>query len=63
MLRYVRVSGAFFGLIAAAQLVRTVRGWPVEVAGVTIPVWASGCAFVVAASFALWAFRSAKGAA
>jgi CBS-domain-containing membrane protein len=61
MRRYVQVSGAFFGVLAAVQLTRTVLRWPVQVADVTIPVWASACAFIIASTFAIWAFRTAKG--
>lgn len=63
MHRYVQVSGAFFGLLAIVQLTRTVLGWPVDVAGVTVPVWVSGVAFLITATFAFWSFRAAKGAA
>lgn len=63
MPRYVRVSGAFFGILAAVQLTRIVLGWPVHVADVEIPVWVSGCAFAIASGFAYWALRSVKGAA
>lgn len=60
MRRYVLVSGAFFCSLAAIQLTRAVMGWPVRVAEVTVPVWASGLAFVVASTFAIWAFRTAR---
>ena len=60
---YMRVSGAFFVLLAAAQLTRTVFRWPVQVADVEIPVWVSGFAFAIASGLAFWALRSAKGAA
>ena len=63
MRRYAQVSGAFFGLLAAVQLTRTMLRWPVQVADVTVPVWASAFAFVIASAFAIWAFRTAKGAA
>ena len=63
MRRYVQTSGAFFVLLAAVQLTRTVLGWPVQIDGVTVPVWVSGVAFVVVFSFALWAYRTAKNAA
>ena len=63
MRRYVQVSGAFFGLVAVAQLTRAVLGWPVQVPNIPVPVWASGLAFLVAAAFAIWAFRAAKGVA
>jgi hypothetical protein len=59
MRRYVQVSGIFFALLASVQLVRTLLGWTVVVSGVVVPVWASAVACVIAASFALWAFRMA----
>jgi len=63
MRRYEQVSGAFFCLVAAAQLTRVLLGWPVQVADVAVPVWASVLAFLVTAAFAIWAFRAAKRAA
>jgi hypothetical protein len=63
MRRYEQVSGAFFCLLAVVQLTRVVLHWPVQVADVTVPLWASLLAFVVASSFAIWAFRAAKGMA
>jgi hypothetical protein len=63
MRRYAHVSGAFFGLLAALQLVRAVLGWPVQVASASIPVWVSALAFVIASALATWAFRTAGRAA
>ena len=63
MRRYEQVSGAFFGLLAAVQLTRFVLHWPVQVADVAVPLWASLLAFCVALTFAIWAFRAAKSAA
>ncbi len=63
MRRYGQVSGAFFSLVAAAQLTRVLLGWPVRVADVAVPVWASVLAFLVTSALAIWAFRAAKGAA
>ena len=63
MRRYVQVSGAFFCLLAAVQLARTVFGWPIRVGDIGIPVWPSGVAFLVTSAFAIWAFRTAMGAA
>ena len=60
MRRYELVSGAFFSLLALVQLTRVVLGWPVQVAAVTVPVWASVLASLVAGSFAVWAFRSSR---
>lgn len=61
MRRYKQVSGAFFILIALVQLTRAVLGWPVQVAGVTVPVCASAIAFLVTGSLAIWAFRAQRG--
>ncbi len=58
MRRYELVSGIFFCILALAQLTRTLLGWSVQVDGFTVPIWFSGVAFLVAASFAVWAFRS-----
>ncbi len=60
---YVQVSGTFFSLLAAVQLARTVLGWPIRVADLSIPVWASAVAFLITGTFAVWAFRTAKAAA
>jgi hypothetical protein len=63
MNRYAQLSGIFFSLLALVQLTRVVLRWPVQVADVTVPVWASALAFVIAATFAVWAFRTARDAA
>ena len=61
MRRYELVSGAFFSLLAIVQLTRVVMGWPIQVAAVTVPVWASVLACLVAGSLAVWAFRASRG--
>lgn len=58
MRRYEIVSGILFSIIALAQLTRTLLAWPVQVAGFAVPVWASGIAFLITGSLAVWAFRS-----
>ena len=63
MRRYEQVSGTFFSLLAIVQLTRAVAGWPVHVATVAVPAWASVIAFVITGSFATWAFRASKIAA
>ena len=57
------VSGAFFSLLAIVQLTRVALGWPVQIATVTGPIWASVLACLVAGSFAVWGFRTSQGAA
>ena len=60
MRHYEMVSGVFFALLAIVQLVRVLLGWPVQVASVSVPTWASALAFIVAGTLALWAFRTAS---
>ena len=45
-MRYTMVSGVFFALLTCVQLLRVVMGWPVRVASVDVPVWASVVAAV-----------------
>ena len=59
MRSYGLVSGFFFSILALAQLMRALLGWPVRVDGFFVPVWVSGVAFFLAAGFAVWGFRSA----
>lgn len=42
-----------FSLIAVLQLLRFIFGWEVAVNGMSVPVWVSGIAFVVAAGLAV----------
>ena len=44
---------ALLSLIALLQLLRFALGWEVTVNGISIPVWASGVAFLVAAGLAV----------
>ena len=63
MRRYELVSGAFFFLLAIVQLTRVALGWPVQVPTVTVPIWASVLACLVAGSLAVWGFRTSQSAA
>jgi hypothetical protein len=49
-----------FALVALLQLVRVVMGFEVTVNGFTVPIWASGVAFVVAAALAILVSREAR---
>ena len=60
MRHYEKVSGVFLGLLATMQLARFLFGWPVQVAAVSVPLWASALAFVIAGALAIWAFRTAS---
>ena len=46
-----------FSLVALLQLLRFILSWEVTVNGVAIPVWASGIAFLIAATLALMLWR------
>jgi hypothetical protein len=54
------VAVAVFALIAVLQLVRFLMGWEITVDGVSIPVWASAVAFVVAAGLAVLLGQEAR---
>jgi hypothetical protein len=47
------IAIVLLSLIAILQLLRFILGWEVTVQGVSVPVWASGIAFVVAAGLAV----------
>ena len=59
MRRYVLVSGIVFALLTCVQMLRVMRQWPVRVAGVDVPLWASGIAALIAGALTFWAFRIA----
>ncbi len=47
------IAIVLLSLIAILQLLRFILGWEVTVHGMSVPVWASGIAFVVAAGLAV----------
>jgi hypothetical protein len=53
------VAVVVFSLVALLQLLRVVSAWEVTVNGITIPIWASVIAFVVAAVLAAMLWREA----
>jgi hypothetical protein len=57
-IRYTVVSGAIFGVMAAAQAVRALRQLPVQVGDFEIPVWLSWVAAAIAGGLCVWAFRA-----
>jgi len=54
------VAVVVFGLVALVQLLRLVLGWSVVVNGVSIPLWASAVACLVAAGLAVMVWREAR---
>ena len=57
---FTHLAIAVFALVALLQLVRVVMGWPVSIAGVSIPAWASVVAFLVAATLAVMLHRELR---
>ena len=51
------IAVVLLSLIALLQLLRFTLGWEVMVNGISIPVWASAIAFLVAAGLAVMVWR------
>jgi len=60
MRTYALVSGLFLAIIAVAHLVRALMQWPILIADVAVPVWASYAAAAFTAIVAMWGFREAR---
>ncbi len=54
------IAAVVFALVALAQLLRLVLGWPVVVNGINIPLWASAIACLVAAGLAVMVWREVR---
>jgi hypothetical protein len=54
------IAALVFALVALLQLLRLVMGWSVIINGVTIPLWASAIACLVAALLAVTVWREAR---
>ena len=54
------VAIGLFSLIAVLQLLRFILGWEVTVNGLSVPVWVSGIAFVVAVGLAVMVWLEAR---
>jgi hypothetical protein len=55
---YTLLSGVIFGLVALLQAARAIAGWAVQIGPISVPVWFSWVAVIVAGSLSIWAFRS-----
>jgi hypothetical protein len=56
------ISILVFSLVSVLQLTRVILGWEVSINGVSIPVWASGIAFVVSGGLAVMLWRENRAA-
>jgi hypothetical protein len=54
---YNTITAALFLVIAALHLLRIIFGWPAQIGGIDIPLWASWLALVVAGALAYVGFR------
>jgi hypothetical protein len=54
------LAALIFTLVAALQLVRAVRRWPVTIGTTSIPLWVSWVACVVAAILAWLGFAASQ---
>ena len=49
-----------FSIASLLQLTRLLLGWDITINGITIPLWASGVAFIVAAGLAAMVWREQR---
>ena len=57
MRAYLQTSGALFGIIAVAHLLRLLRHWPIDLAGQQVPLWASWLGLALSGALSIWALR------
>lgn len=57
---FTRIAALLLALLAVAQLVRFVAGWPVTINGATVPVWLSAVLAAVAGLLALMLWRESR---
>jgi len=61
MRAYMQISGALFGIIALAHLLRLMRHWPIDLAGYMVPLWVSWLGLLLAGVLSIWALRLVRG--
>ena len=57
---FTTLAVVLFLLIALLQLLRFVFGWEVTINAITVPVWVSGIACVIAAGLAVMVWRETR---
>ena len=57
---FTTIAVVLLALIAVLQLLRFILGWEVTVNGLSVPVWLSAIAFVIAAGLAIMVWREAR---
>ncbi len=51
---YLMISATIFLVVAIAHLTRLIGGWPIEIAGLVVPVWVSLPGVLFAGALAIW---------
>ena len=54
------VAVVVFSIVSLLQLTRLLLGWEITINGITIPLWASGVTFAVAAGLAAMVWRERR---
>ena len=54
------IAAVVFAVVALMQLLRFVMGWEILVNGISIPLWASAIAFVLASVLAVTVWKDAR---
>jgi len=57
---YSRLAGLIFAIVAVLQLARALSSWPLNVGTISIPLWASWVACVVAAVLAWLGYDASR---
>lgn len=57
---YAILAAAIFAVVALAQLLRAISGWPVTVGTTEMPLWPSWVAFVVAGLLAWLGYSASR---
>ena len=57
---FTQIAAVVLSLVALVQLARVVLGWEVIVNGLSIPVWVSGVAVVIAGGLAVMLWRESR---
>ena len=57
---FTAITIVFLSLLALLQAIRFLQGWTVVVNGITVPLWASAIAAVIAAGLALMLWRESR---
>ncbi|MGC2415161.1 MAG: hypothetical protein WA459_20990 [Stellaceae bacterium] len=54
---YNTLTAVVFLIVALLHLLRIILGWPAQIGGLNIPIWASGLALIVTGGLAYFGFR------